>query len=158
LANIALAAGSAVGVPSRLPGIGGGGAPEMQRPAMARKPPGTLPGGQLPMSADLEAALGEATGATPVRRPARSAGRATVEMRESPIDVNASAESGSGGSVEALNRTRAMAAQGKRYVRVNPGGQAIPTTEDGALRLPRGWKFGVQNADGTIDILNTSND
>jgi hypothetical protein len=74
-----------------------------------------------------------------------------VEVMQEGADnlpVNASLESGSGGSVEALNRTRDMAAKGQKFVRMGPGGQTVPSTEDGAVGLKPGWSFGVMGPDG----------
>jgi len=64
------------------------------------------------------------------------------------LPINASAESGSGGSVEALNRTKSMGAQGRKFVRRGPGGQMIESTEDGGIGLRPGWQFGVMGPGG----------
>lgn len=76
----------------------------------------------------------------------------TIEEGAGNLPINASLESGAGGSVEALRRTQDMARQGRRFVRIGPGGQRVPSTEDGGINLPKGWKFGVEGPDG-LQIL-----
>lgn len=74
LFDMALGAGAAVGAPTQMPGIGGGGAPAMRAPASARPRPSGLPvpGGQLTPSQELAKALAEATNVTATpRRPSR---------------------------------------------------------------------------------------
>lgn len=104
------------------------------------------PGSQLKMSDEMQAALKAIEGSEAI---AGTGGEDyEVQLRDDPFEVNASAESGSGGSVEALNRTKAMAAQGQRFVRRGPGGQIIPSNEDGGIGLRPGWSFGIMGSSG----------
>jgi hypothetical protein len=103
-------------------------------------------GKRLEMSDELRAALNEAEAATPEAQ--------TEQLRQ--LANNASLESGSGASVEALNRTAAMRKKGQQFVRLDPAGNPITTTEDGAVRLPKGWSFGILHKDGFFELLNTN--
>ena len=70
-----------------------------------------------------------------------------IEESAKNLPVNDSLGSGSGGSVEAIRRPQ-------RFVLESPGGTRTPTTEDGGIRLRKGWKFIQIDPDGFETILN----
>jgi hypothetical protein len=97
-----------------------------------------LKGGGMKMSPEMEAALAEASASTPEIAPVAS--RSLVN--------NASLQSGSGASAEALSRTASMASRGLKHVIRGRGGAYRPATEDGALLLRPGESFGILGPTG----------
>ena len=104
---------------------GGGSAP---KPAPASRPKPLSP---------LEEAVAKAAAAVPEHKP-----------RKVRLDPNASLSGGSGGSFEAINRLKS-----RKFFREDPGGKLHPSTEDGSIRLPKGWRFVEILKDGTKNIL-----
>jgi len=97
------------------------------------------PGGGGIASPDLIAALMEATKATP---------EVAAPTRRPNLVNNASAESGSGASAEALSRTSGMATRGQKFMIRDRAGNFRPATEDGAMSLRPGESFGIMGPFG----------
>jgi site-specific DNA-cytosine methylase len=107
----------------------------------------------------IEAAKRTAGVETELERAAREAAESVPEVAPEAapgLVNNASAESGSGASAEALSRTQAMKAKGQKFVVLDRGGNPRPSTEDGAVNLRKGETFGVLNEDGTFEVLNSN--
>jgi len=118
---------------------------EISDPGFERKAPpfrdqgferATIPGIASP---DLIAALMEATKAVP---------EITTPTRRHEFVNNASAESGSGASAEALSRTSSMATRGQKFMIRDRAGNFRPATEDGAMSLRPGESFGIMGPYG----------
>ena len=74
--------------------------------------------------------------------------------RRPSLTNNASAESGSGASAEALSRTSGMASRGQKFVIRDRAGNFRPATEDGAMSLRPGESFGTMGPYG-FDTLSS---
>jgi hypothetical protein len=70
---------------------------------------------------------------------------------------NASAESGSGASAEALSRTSSMATRGQKFMIRDRAGNFRPATEDGAMSLRPGESFGIMGPFG-FDVQSSKGD
>lgn len=68
------------------------------------------------------------------------------------IEANASAESGSGGSLEAIRRIKELARKGQTQVVVDRAGNIRPGTEDSGMSIRDGEAFGIMHDDGTFEV------